>query len=152
VRTDFTQFIRSKIESNDVLMTQQVARWRHREWPIVFTYGNFEDIDSRHLDYLAEAASLGGRLIVGVRTDDLITQSSHYKPRKNQQERALFLASMVFVSMVVFLDEKCPSRLIEQICPDILVDYKEDVKKSPGYQFLMQKGSIAKFFEFNGIL
>ncbi|MDR1863988.1 MAG: D-glycero-beta-D-manno-heptose 1-phosphate adenylyltransferase [Bacteroidales bacterium] len=131
METDFTRFIRSKIEVDPVLMTQQVARWRHRECPTVFVYGNFEEIDSRHVDYLAEAAGRGARLIAGVRTDEVIKRMYHYEPKKKQEDRALLLASMVFVSLVVFLNEEHPVELIRQIRPDILADYPEEVKIHP---------------------
>ncbi|MDR1667089.1 MAG: hypothetical protein LBS03_05280 [Bacteroidales bacterium] len=131
---DYNELIRSKIETNPALMLQQIARWNHREHTTVLIYGNFEDIDENQMERLIEVAALGARLIVGIRSDEAIRRIYCYEPRKNKYNRALLLASMTFVSMVVFFDDERPNQLIQQICPDILAEYPENINIHPVIQ------------------
>jgi bifunctional ADP-heptose synthase (sugar kinase/adenylyltransferase) len=127
METDFVQLIHSKIETNLVMASQQAARWRHREWRTVFVHGDFEEMDSRKIYRLAEAASLGGRLIVAVHTDNLIRRRYYREPKQRQEDRALLLASMTFVSLVIYLNEEQSVELIRQLRPDVIVDFPEKV-------------------------
>ncbi len=152
MKTDFAQFIHAKIETNVVAMSQQIVRWRHREWPIVFTYGCFDEITTAHVNYLAKAASLGSRLVVGVYSDESMVRLHGHRPQTEQYGRALYLASMVFVSMVVFIDEEYPSSLIQQIRPDALVHDNKNIQNISDNKFTLAPKGITKFFEFNGVL
>ncbi|MDR1673674.1 MAG: hypothetical protein LBS09_09495 [Bacteroidales bacterium] len=131
METDFVQLIHSKMEPGLLPVLQQTARWRHREWKTVFVCGNFEEIDSRSLNRLTEAANLGGRLIVAVRTDNLTRKIYRRKPDRKQEDRALPLASMTFVSIVVYLNEEHPAELIRQLHPDVTVDFPEEIRMHP---------------------
>ncbi|MDR0714152.1 MAG: hypothetical protein LBF89_07845 [Bacteroidales bacterium] len=131
---DYNELIRSKIETNPALMLQQVARWRLREHSTVFVYGNFDGIDGRQLERLAGAAGLGARLIVGIRSDEAVKRIYRYTPRNSTDDRALLLASMIFVSMVVLFEEEHPDQLIQQLHPDILAEYQENINLHPVIQ------------------
>jgi D-glycero-beta-D-manno-heptose 1-phosphate adenylyltransferase len=109
---------------------------------LVFTNGCFDILHRGHVQYLAEAASLGDYLIIGLNTDDSVKRlKGPNRPYLDQETRAMILASMGFVSAVVLFDEETPYRLIQTVKPHFLVkggDYKaEDIV---GYDIVTSKG------------
>ena len=122
------ELIRQKIQD---LSTAQatVAGWRLGGDKIVFTNGCFDLIHPGHLQYLAEARALGKRLIVGLNTDASVRQlKGKHRPVMDQQARALLLASLAYVDLVVLFADETPLRLINALRPDVLVkgaDYSE---------------------------
>ncbi len=99
-----------------------VRLWREQGKSIVFTNGCFDLLHKGHLHILAESASLGKRLIVGLNSDSsvkLLKGSS--RPIQDEETRALLLANMQHVDAVVVFNEETPQKLIEAIVPDVLV-------------------------------
>lgn len=96
---------------------------------VVFTNGCFDLIHAGHLHYLAEARALGQLLIVGLNSDASVARlKGSHRPIKDEQSRALLLASLFFVDLVVIFEEDTPLNLIQALRPDILVkggDYTE---------------------------
>lgn len=106
--------------------------WRFRNERIVFTNGCFDILHRGHVEYLAKAAALGTKLIVGLNTDASVRRlKGDSRPVNDEQARALLLASLVFVDEVILFDTDTPRELIEFVQPDILVkggDYRpEDI-------------------------
>ena len=100
--------------------------------PVVFTNGCFDILHLGHIDYLAQAADLGTKMIVALNTDESVSRiKGPSRPITDQLSRSMVMASLEFVSAVTFFDEPTPYELIKMIQPDILVkgaDYKaEDI-------------------------
>ncbi|HRS53525.1 MAG TPA: D-glycero-beta-D-manno-heptose 1-phosphate adenylyltransferase [Bacteroidales bacterium] len=123
-----------------------VAYWKFKNKKIVFTNGCFDIIHLGHIIYLAKAADMGDKLIIGVNSDHSIKRlKGKNRPINDEKARQYVLASLSFVSAVVLFEEDTPLSLIQTIKPDILVkgaDYKpEDIS---GYDFVKSYGGITK--------
>lgn len=123
------ELIRQKIQ--DITNAQRsLSAWRVSGNKIVFTNGCFDLIHPGHLHYLAEARSLGHRLVVGLNSDASVSRlKGAHRPIIDQDARALLLASLTFVDMVVIFEDDTPLELINALGVDILVkggDYKAD--------------------------
>ncbi|GJL82392.1 MAG: cytidyltransferase [marine bacterium B5-7] len=93
------------------------------ERPVVFTNGCFDLLHLGHVDYLAQAASFGKTLIVGVNSDRSIRNlgKGDDRPYNNQQDRMLVVASLESVGAVIGFDDETPIELIRALRPDHLV-------------------------------
>ena len=104
--------------------------WRKENQKIVFTNGCFDLVHRGHLDYLAKAAALGDKLIIGLNTDNSVKRlKGCTRPIVDEYSRAFLLASLCFVDAVMLFDEDTPYNLIQTVQPDILVkgaDYQAD--------------------------
>lgn len=91
--------------------------------PLVFTNGCFDLLHRGHIDYLQQARELGSSLVVGINSDSSVKQlgKDPDRPINDQQERAVVLAALECVDLVVVFEEDTPLRLIEEINPDVLV-------------------------------
>lgn len=104
--------------------------WKEQKEQIVFTNGCFDIIHRGHVDYLARAASLGSKLIIGLNTDHSVRRlKGNSRPVTDEYSRAFVLAAFAFVDAVVLFDADTPYDLIQSIQPNILVkgsDYNEN--------------------------
>lgn len=91
--------------------------------PVVFTNGCFDILHRGHVTYLAQAAALGGSLVVGVNSDASIRRlgKSPDRPINNIEDRMAVLAALESVDLVVPFDEPTPYALVELVQPDRLV-------------------------------
>jgi rfaE bifunctional protein nucleotidyltransferase chain/domain len=91
--------------------------------PIVFTNGVFDVLHRGHVNYLHEAASIGGSLIVAVNSDASAKMlgKGPDRPLNKAEDRGAVLAGLSSVSLVTFFDEPTPAELIYMIKPDIYV-------------------------------
>lgn len=118
---------------------------------VVFTNGCFDILHRGHLEYLMEARQLGDFLLVGVNSDNSVRRlgKSPSRPLQDEQGRALAIASLYFVDLVIIFDEDTPHKLISTILPDILVkgaDYNpEDIV---GYKEVTDNGGTVKTILF----
>jgi D-glycero-beta-D-manno-heptose 1-phosphate adenylyltransferase len=123
-------------------LDQLVSYWHFQNNIIVFTNGCFDILHRGHIEYLAKAASHGEILIVGLNSDSSIKRiKGPSRPIQDEQTRALVMASLHFVNMVILFDEDTPYNLIEKVQPDILVkgaDYK--LEEIVGYDIVKAKG------------
>ena len=121
--------IRQKLFLKEKLVSQ-IAEWKANGEKIIFTNGCFDIIHPGHIDYLAKAASLGNRLIIGVNTDKSVQKlKGPHRPIQDQDSRIFILSALEFVSAVVLFDEETPNELIAILKPDILgkgADYTID--------------------------
>lgn len=133
--------IKNKLLSREALETK-LAEWRSAGETIVFTNGCFDILHRGHVEYLAQAADLGDKLIVGLNTDASVKRlKGENRPVNDEKSRALLLSALQFVDVVVFFDEDTPYELIKQVQPDILVkgnDYKPE--EIVGYDIVTAKG------------
>jgi rfaE bifunctional protein nucleotidyltransferase chain/domain len=144
------EVIQNKIFTDTAKIKHILAIWRFKGYKIVFTNGCFDILHLGHLDYLAKAAAKGDKLIVGLNTDSSVTRlKGPDRPITDQHSRAMILASISFVSMVVLFDEETPYKLITKVQPDILIkgaDYNPvDIV---GYNIVMAKGGKVETIEF----
>lgn len=119
-----------------------LSYWRFKNFKIVFTNGCFDIIHRGHIEYLAQAASHGDILIIGLNTDNSVRRiKGKTRPVQDEYARAITLASMQFVNAVVLFDEETPYNLIKKVQPDILIkgsDYKPE--NIVGYDIVKAKG------------
>lgn len=124
--------------------------WRFKEQKIVFTNGCFDLLHLGHIDYLAKAADMGNKLVIGLNTDKSTSSlKGPNRPITNQTSRANLLASLFFVDAVVLFDESTPYELIKAIKPDVLVkgaDYTID--KIVGADMVIANGGEVKTIEY----
>ena len=129
---DVLPYIEKKIARTAVDASRLLSMWRFRNDKIVFTNGCFDILHRGHIEYLAKAAALGTKLIVGLNTDGSVHRlKGNARPVNDEGARALALASLVFVDEVILFDTDTPRELIEFVQPDVLVkggDYRpEDI-------------------------
>ena len=118
---DYTAHIHSKIVSNEQL-TKVLHQWEFKGQKVVFTNGCFDILHQGHVDYLAKAASLGHKLVVGLNSDNSVSRlKGTSRPINPALSRAVVLAGLEFVSVVVVFEEDTPLELIKNIKPQVLV-------------------------------
>lgn len=124
-----------KLESKIVTLEKLkalCAEWKSSNLKVVFTNGCFDILHEGHVRYLAEARSLGDKLIIGMNSDDSVRiLKGANRPINNGASRAIVLAGLSSVDAVIEFGESTPLKLITEILPDILVkggDWKtEDI-------------------------
>lgn len=126
----------------------QVLRWRLNSKTIAFTNGVFDILHPGHIGVLAKAASFADILIVGINSDASVKKlKGDSRPVNNESSRALIVASLIMVDLVVIFDEETPLELINQIKPDVLVkggDYTIDT--IVGAKEVMANGGKVEIF------
>jgi len=140
--------ISEKIISREQLI-QRVNTWRTERQTIVFSNGCFDIIHPGHAQYLAAAAALGSRLVIGVNTDDSVKRlKGASRPVISENERCLLLASFQFVDAVCLFDEDTPLELIKSIIPDVLVKGKDyTIDQIVGADVVLQHGGKVETIE-----
>ena len=121
---------------------RMLSVWSFKGEKVVFTNGCFDILHRGHVEYLAEAAQYGTKLVVGLNSDASVKRlKGDTRPVNDWTARAEVLASLQCVDAVVCFDEDTPIRLIETTRPHFLIkggDYKaEDVV---GYDFVKSIG------------
>lgn len=116
------EVIESKIYELEPLQ-KMVAVWRFKDQKVVFTNGCFDLLHLGHIDYLAKASDLGGRLVVGINTDASVKllNKGNSRPIQDEQSRARIMAALHFVDAVIFFNDSTPEALIDALAPDVLV-------------------------------
>lgn len=108
----------------------QINNWREQGKRIVFTNGCFDLLHPGHIDYLERARALGDVLVIGLNDDDSIRRlKGASRPVNPLADRAIMLAALRCVDIVIPFCEDTPFNLISALKPDILVkggDYKPD--------------------------
>lgn len=124
--------------------------WRLLEKKIVFTNGCFDLLHLGHIDYLAKAADLADKLVIGLNSD-LSTNilKGPNRPITDEHSRSLILASFSFVDAVILFDDQTPLELIKSVRPDILVkgsDYT--IEQIIGSDIVLQNGGQVKTIDY----
>ena len=147
---DYLPFIEKKIAYTAKEAENTLSLWRFKDDKIVFTNGCFDILHRGHIEYLAKAASLGTKLVIGLNTDASVKRlKGDSRPINDENARALLLASLVFVDKVILFDTDTPRDLIDFVQPDVLVkcgDYKPE--EIVGYDIVKAKGGEIVTLDF----
>jgi D-beta-D-heptose 7-phosphate kinase/D-beta-D-heptose 1-phosphate adenosyltransferase len=107
----------------------QVEQWKREGKTIGFTNGCFDLMHSGHLTLLHRTKFHCDKLIVGLNSDASIKRlKGESRPVNEEMERAVLLASLAVVDMVVIFTEDTPLTLIETLKPAVLAkgaDYQK---------------------------
>lgn len=127
-----------------------VKQWKQEGKKVVFTNGCFDILHYGHVDYLEKARALGDRLVLGLNTDDSVSRfKGPERPVQDQQSRALVLASLQFIDLVVFFNEDTPLNLISELLPDILVKGSDYLAENiVGAEVVKRNGGAVKTIDF----
>jgi len=114
------------------LAKNKVTKLKKNGKVVVFTNGCFDLIHKGHTTYLKKARMLGDLLIVGLNSDESVSNlKGENRPINSIKKRSANLLKLDYVDVVVIFEENTPRKLINEICPNILVkggDYtKEEV-------------------------
>ena len=108
----------------------QINSWKAHGKTISFTNGCFDIIHPGHLFSLAQAAKEADFLVVGLNSNESVQRlKGPTRPINNTQSRAIVLANLMLVDMVIVFEEDTPLNLIKAILPDVMVkggDYTMD--------------------------
>lgn len=100
----------------------KIESWKSAEKKIVFTNGCFDLLHQGHLDYLAKAKDLGDFLVIGLNSDNSVKRlKGPTRPINDEKSRAVMLAALGMIDLVVLFDEDTPMELIQALNPDVLV-------------------------------
>ena len=108
-----------------------IARsWRLHSQRVVLTNGCFDLLHPGHTTLLRKAKAMGDKLVVAMNSDESIHRlKGPGRPVQNEAARAVVMASIAPVDLVVIFPQDTPLRVIEAIRPDVLVkgaDYTID--------------------------
>ncbi len=115
-----------------IIHVWELAQWRSLapNVRIVATNGCFDILHAGHVIYLEKARALGDVLVVGMNGDDSVrTLKGVGRPLNHEQDRAIVLAALESVDLVVIFPEVRATRFLELVQPDIYVkggDYALD--------------------------
>jgi len=127
-----------------------VQQWQTNGDKVVFTNGCFDLVHRGHVEYMAIAANLGQRLVLGLNTDASVKRlKGELRPLVDEQSRAILLAAFEFIDLIVLFDEDTPYELIKAVQPDILVkgsDYKPE--SIVGYDIVTARGGKVETIDF----
>ena len=133
----------------------EIACWKQAGKKVVFTNGVFDILHVGHVDYLAQARSLGDVLVVGLNADDSVRLlgKGPDRPINPDWARQRVLESLQMVNRVVVFADSTPLKLIKAINPDVLVkggDYDVDEENPDSSTYIVgsdhvkSKGGVVK--------
>lgn len=116
------EFVQNKVVTIETAANLS-ALYRLKNQKIVFTNGCFDLLHLGHVQYLAQAAEMGGKLIVAINDDASVRSlnKGENRPVNPESARALVLASLGFVDLVVVFSTPTPLAVISALQPDIIV-------------------------------
>jgi len=149
MRKNIENTLLNKIQELPVLK-DTIAGWRENGQKVVFTNGVFDLLHIGHITYLAQAAELGDKLIIGLNSDSSVKRiKGDTRPINRQDSRAALLAALFFVDAVALFEEDTPLALITTLMPDVLVkgaDYT--IENIIGAKEVMANGGEVKTINF----
>jgi rfaE bifunctional protein nucleotidyltransferase chain/domain len=149
MRIDLEKILTDKITDLPSLK-KQLQNWQNEGKKVVFTNGVFDLLHIGHITYLAKAAELGDKLIIGLNADSSVKRiKGESRPVNDQSSRAAILAALFFVDAIVVFEDDTPLNLISTLLPDILVkgaDYS--VENIVGAQEVIANGGEVKTINF----
>lgn len=109
---------------------ERVRGFRARGERVGFTNGCFDLIHPGHVALLTQARAACDRLVVAINSDASVARlKGPGRPVQTETARAIVLASLAAVDLVVVFEEDTPIPLLEALKPDVLVkgaDYRLD--------------------------
>jgi rfaE bifunctional protein nucleotidyltransferase chain/domain len=149
MRNDIEKTLLHKISDLPKLQ-DLVSAWKSGGKKVVFTNGVVDLLHIGHITYLAKAAELGDKLVIGLNSDSSVKRiKGEDRPVNDQNSRAALLAALFFVDGLVVFEEDTPLNLITALMPDILVkgaDYS--VENIVGAKEVMANGGEVKTINF----
>lgn len=125
-------------------------RWKEETKKVVFTNGVFDILHAGHIKSLTNARSNGDKLIIGLNADTSVKRlKGETRPIIGEVDRAILLAALQFVDIVILFQDDTPIKLIENLLPDVLVksaDYNIDT--IVGAQEVIANGGEVKIMPF----
>lgn len=102
-----------------VVRADAPARMATLPGPVVFTNGVFDVLHRGHVTYLAQARALGASLVVGLNSDASARRlgKGPDRPLNAEADRAILLAALESVSLVILFDEDTPVQLLSELRP-----------------------------------
>ena len=117
---------------------------------IVTTNGCFDILHVGHVRYLKKSKTFGDILIVCLNSDKSVHSiKGEGRPINNENDRAEILAELECVDFVVIFDEESPSKLIDELKPDIYTkgaDYS--LETLPERDVVLKNNIEVKFIKF----
>lgn len=149
MRANLEQSLLNKITDLSSLKAQ-LSVWKGEGKKVVFTNGVFDLLHIGHITYMAKAAELGHKLIIGLNADASVKRiKGEDRPVNDQNSRAMLLAALFFVDAIVVFDEDTPQQLITALLPDVLVkgaDYA--IENIVGAKEVIANGGEVKTINF----
>src|SRR5690554_2800309 len=138
--------IKHKLVSQEEAKTI-ISSWKDDDKKVVFTNGCFDILHRGHITYLAKAASLGSYLVVGVNADESVRRlgKSPERPVNDEESRALIIASLQVVDLVVVFENDTPKELINFIAPSVLVkgaDYDAEITDESNPKYIVGANEV----------
>ncbi len=127
-----------------------LKRWKSKGDTIVFTNGCFDIIHHGHINSFSKASELGTRLIVGLNSDESVhALKGKGRPVLNIEARTSMLAALVFIDAVIVFNDDTPTRLIEQVIPDVLAKGSEyKLNEIVGHEVVLEHGGRVERLDF----
>jgi rfaE bifunctional protein nucleotidyltransferase chain/domain len=119
-----------------------ISLWQMKGDKVVFTNGCFDILHKGHVTYLAKSAELGNRLVVALNTDSSVREQGKGddRPINSEDARAIVLAGLGFIDLIVFFNEQTPADIIKELLPDVLVkgaDYDPEETDSNSKKYIV---------------
>lgn len=131
---------------NKIVTIEEAIRrmgiWRNTGLKVTFTNGCFDIIHKGHVAYLTQAADLANRLVVGLNSDASVKRQGKAddRPVNDQDARAVVLAGLSSVDLVILFDEDTPLELIKTLQPDIVAkgsDYDAEERDPSSEKYIV---------------
>lgn len=121
---------------------RQVKMWKLKANKVVFTNGCFDILHPGHVTYLAGAAQHGTKLVVGLNSDSSVKKQGKgdNRPVNTEDARAIVLAGLGCVDMIVIYDDETPLELIKLLEPAVLAkgaDYDADETDTSSKKYIV---------------
>lgn len=143
----------NKIKSKIVSLPEAievVEAWKQKGIKTVFTNGCFDLLHLGHLDYLSKSKDLGDKLILGLNSSASVSRlKGPTRPINSTESRAMMLAALEFIDLVVVFEEDTPLNIIASLTPNVLVkggDYT--IATIIGASEVEAKGGLVKVIPF----
>ena len=149
MRNNLEKTLLNKISDLQSLKTS-ITQWQSEGKKVVFTNGVFDLLHIGHITYMAKAAELGDKLVIGLNSDSSVKRiKGEDRPVNDQNSRAALLAALFFVDAIVVFEEDTPINVITALMPDILVkgaDYS--IENIVGAKEVIANGGEVKTIDF----
>lgn len=126
-----------------------ISTWKENKQKVVFTNGVFDLLHRGHIEYLAQTADFGDKLIVAVNADASVKRlgKGDSRPLQDEKSRALIIAALAFVDAVLVFDADTPFNIISDIKPDVLIkggDYSADCKDASDKKYIVGSDVVSQ--------
>ena len=131
----------SKIFPQDIAAAQ-VESWQRDGLSVGFTNGCFDIVHAGHVASINDCKRHCDKLIIAVNSDDSVRRlKGETRPVNSEMDRALLLAELQAVDMVVIFRDDTPLPLLHRLKPDVLMkgaDYQKE--QIVGWDFVESYG------------